>query len=72
LIDALEHYGPVEDVSIFHDPRPTRNKRYAFAKFAYRDDAIKAYVVSCTLFFMLLKIRKQRPSSLQTSIASNH
>ncbi|KAF9089559.1 hypothetical protein BGX23_006591 [Mortierella sp. AD031] len=44
LIDALEQYGPVEDVSIFHDPRPARNRRYAFAKFAYRDDAIKAYV----------------------------
>ncbi|KAG0282340.1 hypothetical protein BGZ96_000583 [Linnemannia gamsii] len=45
LIDALEQYGPVEDVSIFHDPRPnSRTKRYAFAKFAYRDDAIKAYV----------------------------
>ncbi|KAF9134303.1 hypothetical protein BGW39_007472 [Mortierella sp. 14UC] len=45
LIDALEQYGPVEDVSIFHDPRPTsKHKRYAFAKFAYRDDAIKAYV----------------------------
>ncbi|KAF8928879.1 hypothetical protein BGZ47_001379 [Haplosporangium gracile] len=45
LIDALEQYGPVEDVSIFHDPRPTsRHKRYAFSKFAYRDDAIKAYV----------------------------
>ncbi|KAF9919883.1 hypothetical protein FBU30_010414 [Linnemannia zychae] len=45
LMDVLEQYGPIEDVSIFHDPRPaTRNKRYAFAKFAYRDDAIKAYV----------------------------
>ncbi|KAH7047186.1 hypothetical protein BKA57DRAFT_493816 [Linnemannia elongata] len=45
LIDTLEQYGPVEDVSIFHDPRPTsRHKRYAFAKFAYRDDAIKAYI----------------------------
>ncbi|KAK3842480.1 MAG: hypothetical protein J3R72DRAFT_474793 [Linnemannia gamsii] len=44
LIDALEQYGPVEDVSIFHDPRPTsKHKRYAFAKFAYRDDAIRAY-----------------------------
>ncbi|KAF9538131.1 hypothetical protein EC957_007205 [Mortierella hygrophila] len=45
LIDALEQYGPVEDVSIFHDLRPaSRHKRYAFAKFAYRDDAIKAYI----------------------------
>ncbi|KAF9903072.1 hypothetical protein EC991_004246 [Linnemannia zychae] len=45
LIDTLEQYGPVEDVSIFHDPRPTsKHKRYAFTKFAYRDDAIKAYV----------------------------
>ncbi|KAG0275053.1 hypothetical protein BGZ95_009237 [Linnemannia exigua] len=44
LIDALEQYGPVEDVSIFHDPRPnSKHKRYAFAKFAYRDDAISAY-----------------------------
>jgi RNA recognition motif-containing protein len=56
LIDALEQYGPVEDVSIFHDPRPTsRTKRYAFAKFAYRDDAIKAYVVSYILLHFVLQ-----------------
>ncbi|KAF9209592.1 hypothetical protein BGZ49_003079 [Haplosporangium sp. Z 27] len=44
LISFLEQYGPVEDVSIFHDIGPFRNKRYAFAKFAYRDDAIRAYM----------------------------
>lgn len=41
----LEQYGPVEDVSIFHDLGPSRSKRYAFAKFSYRDDAIRAYMV---------------------------
>ncbi|KAG0244509.1 hypothetical protein BGX31_008944 [Mortierella sp. GBA43] len=45
ITDVLEQYGPVEDVSIFHDLGPARNKRYAFAKFAYRDDAIRAYMV---------------------------
>ncbi|KAG0360749.1 hypothetical protein BGZ54_009398 [Gamsiella multidivaricata] len=44
LIDMLEQYGPIEDVSIFHDLGPARNRRYAFAKFAYRDDAIRAYM----------------------------
>ncbi|KAF9917419.1 hypothetical protein BX616_001043 [Lobosporangium transversale] len=44
LIDVLEQYGPVENVSIFQDLGPAKNKRYAFAKFAYRDDAIRAYM----------------------------
>ncbi|KAF9361295.1 hypothetical protein BGX26_004480 [Mortierella sp. AD094] len=44
LISMLEQYGPVEDVSIFHDLGSLSNKRYAFAKFAYRDDAIRAYM----------------------------
>ncbi|KAI1315037.1 hypothetical protein EDD11_001376 [Mortierella claussenii] len=44
LTEVLAQYGPVEDVSIFQDLGPSRNKRYAFAKFAYRDDAIRAYM----------------------------
>ncbi|KAG0262788.1 hypothetical protein BG011_009709 [Mortierella polycephala] len=44
IADVLGRYGPLEDVSIFHDLGPPRNRRYAFAKFAYRDDAIKAFV----------------------------
>ncbi|KAF9570172.1 hypothetical protein EC968_002111 [Mortierella alpina] len=44
IIDVLEQYGPLEDVSVFHDLGPVRNKRYAFAKFCYRDDAINAFM----------------------------
>ncbi|KAF8941539.1 hypothetical protein BGZ58_006942 [Dissophora ornata] len=44
LLDVLEQYGQVEDVSIFNDLGPARNRRYAFAKFAYRDDAIRAFM----------------------------
>ncbi|KAF9190931.1 hypothetical protein BGZ51_008080 [Haplosporangium sp. Z 767] len=44
IADVLGRHGPLEDVSIFHDLGPPRNRRYAFAKFAYRDDAIKAFV----------------------------
>ncbi|KAF9174810.1 hypothetical protein BGX21_001035 [Mortierella sp. AD011] len=44
LIPVLEQYGPIEDVSIFHDLGSLSNRRYAFAKFAYRDDAIRAYM----------------------------
>ncbi|KAG0298885.1 hypothetical protein BGZ98_010434 [Dissophora globulifera] len=44
IVIVLEQFGPVENVSIFHDIGPGRNKRYAFAKFAYRDDAIRAYM----------------------------
>ncbi|KAF9936905.1 hypothetical protein BGZ65_001948 [Modicella reniformis] len=44
ITEVLEQYGPVEDVSVFHDLGPARSKRYAFAKFAYRDDAIRAYM----------------------------
>ncbi|KAG0204453.1 hypothetical protein BGX28_003599 [Mortierella sp. GBA30] len=44
IIDVLEQYGPLEDVSVFHDLGPARNKRYAFAKFCYRDDAINAFM----------------------------
>jgi len=42
----LEEFGPLEEVNIFHDRGfDHRFRRYAFAKFSYRDDAIKAYVV---------------------------
>ncbi|KAF9585678.1 hypothetical protein BGW38_001261 [Lunasporangiospora selenospora] len=44
LTEVLRQYGPLEDVSIFHDLGINRSRRYAFAKYAYRDDAIKAYV----------------------------
>ncbi|CAO3569626.1 unnamed protein product [Mortierella alpina] len=44
IIDVLEQYGPLEDVSVFHDLGLVRNKRYAFAKFCYRDDAINAFM----------------------------
>ncbi|KAF9365002.1 hypothetical protein BGX34_011761 [Mortierella sp. NVP85] len=44
ITQVLEQYGPIEDVSIFHDLGPARSKRYAFAKFSYRDDAIRAYM----------------------------
>ncbi|KAF9976820.1 hypothetical protein BGZ73_007727 [Actinomortierella ambigua] len=40
----LEEYGSVEDVSILHDSSPSGSRRYALARFAYRDDAIKAFV----------------------------
>ncbi|KAF9163430.1 hypothetical protein DFQ26_002520 [Actinomortierella ambigua] len=40
----LEDYGPVEDVSVLHDSSPSGSRRYALARFAYRDDAIKAFV----------------------------
>ncbi|GJJ77722.1 hypothetical protein EMPS_10081 [Entomortierella parvispora] len=41
----LEEFGPLEEVNIFHDRGfDHRFRRYAFAKFSYRDDAIKAYV----------------------------
>ncbi|KAG0222636.1 hypothetical protein BGW42_006412 [Actinomortierella wolfii] len=41
---CLEEYGPLEDVSILHDSGPSGSRRYALARFSYRDDAIKAFV----------------------------
>ncbi|KAG0041339.1 hypothetical protein BGZ83_001968 [Gryganskiella cystojenkinii] len=43
--ECLGQFGPLEKVNIFHDRGATaRFKRYAFAKFSYRDDAILAFV----------------------------
>ncbi|KFH73828.1 hypothetical protein MVEG_01042 [Podila verticillata NRRL 6337] len=44
ISDVLKEYGRLEDVSIFYDPGPPRSRRYAFARFAYREDAIRAYM----------------------------
>ncbi|KAG0017704.1 hypothetical protein BGZ81_010563 [Podila clonocystis] len=44
ISDVLKEYGPLEDVSIYYDPGPPRSRRYAFARFAYREDAIRAYM----------------------------
>ncbi|KAG0075039.1 hypothetical protein BGZ93_003127 [Podila epicladia] len=44
ISDVLKEYGPLEEVSIYYDPGPPRSRRYAFARFAYREDAIRAYM----------------------------
>ncbi|KAF9437730.1 hypothetical protein BGZ76_011368 [Entomortierella beljakovae] len=40
---VMEKFGPVEDVTIFNNLGVFKNKRHAFSKFVYRDDAISAY-----------------------------
>ncbi|OZJ05566.1 hypothetical protein BZG36_01716 [Bifiguratus adelaidae] len=40
----LSHFGPIEDITILFNPQTGKSKGSGFAKFRYRDDAIKAYL----------------------------
>ncbi|KAG0348943.1 hypothetical protein BG004_003426 [Podila humilis] len=44
ISEVMEEYGPLEDVSIFFEPGPPRSRRSAFVRYAYREDAIRAYM----------------------------
>jgi RNA recognition motif-containing protein len=45
LLKYLEKWGKVEDVTILSSPSTGRSKGCGFAKFRYREDAIRAYLV---------------------------
>jgi hypothetical protein len=42
---SLEEYGPVEDFTLLKDHRTGQSRGCGFVKYAYREDAIKAFSV---------------------------